>query len=70
MVIGLSLAPVAVDMASNAGETYSAGAALGVAGAALLATMLTALLAGAGCGWCPFWWVWRWATWWRCPWVW
>jgi len=46
MVIGLSLAPVAVNMASNGSETYSGGAALAVAGAALLATMLTALLAG------------------------
>ncbi|MBD0334564.1 MAG: uracil-xanthine permease [Cyanobacteria bacterium Co-bin13] len=45
MVIGLSLAPVAVGMASDAGETYGEGAALGVAAAALLATMLTALLA-------------------------
>ncbi|MBD0269416.1 MAG: uracil-xanthine permease [Cyanobacteria bacterium Co-bin8] len=45
MVIGLSLAPVAIGMASNAGETYGEGAALGVAAAALLATMLTALLA-------------------------
>lgn len=46
MVIGLSLAPVAVGMASSAGDTYGVGAALAVAGAALLATMLTALLAG------------------------
>jgi len=44
MVIGLSLAPVAVGMASEAGETYSATIALVVAGVALLATMLTALL--------------------------
>ncbi len=45
MVIGLSLAPVAIGMASDAGETYSKGAALAVGGASLLATMLTAVLA-------------------------
>ncbi|MDJ1170625.1 uracil-xanthine permease family protein [Roseofilum sp. BLCC_M154] len=43
MVIGLSLAPIAIDMASNAGEGYSAGAALAVSGSALLATLLTVL---------------------------
>lgn len=43
MVIGLSLAPIAIDMASNAGEGYSEGAALAVSGSALLATLLTVL---------------------------
>jgi uracil permease len=48
MVIGLSLAPVAVSMASEAGETYSATTAIIVGLISLLATMLTALL---GRGW-------------------
>lgn len=48
MVIGLALAPVAIDMASSAGDTYSQAAALGIAFVALLATMMTALL---GRGW-------------------
>ncbi|MDB9516141.1 uracil-xanthine permease family protein [Roseofilum reptotaenium CS-1145] len=43
MVIGLSLAPIAIQMASNAGEGYSEGAALAVSGSALLATLLTVL---------------------------
>ncbi|MDJ1176221.1 uracil-xanthine permease family protein [Roseofilum capinflatum] len=43
MVIGLSLAPIAIGMASNAGEGYSEGAALAVSGSALLATLLTVL---------------------------
>lgn len=45
MVIGLSLAPIAVQMASEPGDFYSAAAAKGVAAAALVVTMLTALLA-------------------------
>lgn len=45
MVIGLGLAPTAVKMASEAGEGYSAGIAIGVATVSLLATMLTAILA-------------------------
>ncbi len=50
MVIGLALAPIAIGMASSAGEgeTYSATTALIIAGSALLATMLAALL---GRGW-------------------
>ena len=44
MVIGLSLAPTAVNMASEAGKGYSALMAMGVATVSLLATMLTAIL--------------------------
>ncbi|NEP02705.1 MAG: uracil-xanthine permease [Symploca sp. SIO2E9] len=45
MVIGLALAPTAVKMASEAGESYSASVAIGVSAAVLVATMLTAILA-------------------------
>jgi len=45
MVIGLSLAPVAISMVSEAGDTYSEGTALIVGLISLVATMLTALLA-------------------------
>ena len=45
MVIGLSLAPVAVEMASNPGEGYSAAIATVVATVSLLTTMLAAILA-------------------------
>ncbi|MCG8364854.1 MAG: uracil-xanthine permease family protein [Pseudanabaenales cyanobacterium] len=45
MVIGLSLSPIAVQMASEAGDTYSSRAAKIVAAVALLATILTAILA-------------------------
>ncbi|NET32312.1 MAG: uracil-xanthine permease [Cyanothece sp. SIO1E1] len=48
MVIGLSLAPIAINMASEAGDTYSKSAALGVSAVSLLVTMMTALL---GQGW-------------------
>ena len=44
MVIGLSLAPTAVTMASEAGKGYSAAMAIGIATVSLLATMLTAIL--------------------------
>ena len=44
MVIGLSLAPIAVSMASEAGKGYSATLALGVATVSLLTTMLSAIL--------------------------
>ena len=44
MVIGLSLAPIAVQMASDAGDTYSGEMAQAVAAVALLATILTAML--------------------------
>ena len=44
MVIGLSLAPIAVEMASEAGTGYSAALALGVATVSLVTTMLTAIL--------------------------
>ena len=44
MVIGLSLAPTAVSMVSEADQGYSAAMALGVATVSLLATMLTAIL--------------------------
>lgn len=46
VVIGLSLAPIAVGMISEAGDNYTRSAALGVGAASLLATMLTALLGG------------------------
>jgi uracil permease len=47
MVIGLSLAPVAINMASAPGEDapYTKGIALAVSGLSLLATVLTALFA-------------------------
>ncbi|MCW6035415.1 uracil-xanthine permease family protein [Spirulina subsalsa FACHB-351] len=45
MVIGLSLAPIAVNMASQGGDRYTETMALGVSGASLLATMITALFA-------------------------
>lgn len=45
MVIGLALAPIAIDMASSESDTYTKTQALIVAGAALFATILTALLA-------------------------
>jgi len=45
MTIGLSLAPIAVKMASEAGEGYSAGIATLVSSASLIATILTAILA-------------------------
>lgn len=48
MVIGLALAPIAVQMASAAGENYTANKALIVAGVSLVTTMLVALL---GRGW-------------------
>lgn len=44
MVIGLSLANTAVEMATEGTETYSASTAIVVAGVSLLATMLTAIL--------------------------
>lgn len=47
MVIGLSLAPVAIGMASAPGEDapYTKGIALAISGVSLLATMITALFA-------------------------
>lgn len=48
MVIGLALAPVAIGMASSAGDTYTEAMALGIAGVALLATMMAAIV---GRGW-------------------
>ena len=45
MTIGLSLAPTAVKMSSEAGATYSAGVATLVSTVALVATILTAILA-------------------------
>ncbi|MEB3883671.1 uracil-xanthine permease family protein [Lyngbya sp. CCY1209] len=48
MVIGLSLAPIAIGMASEAGEGYGKWAALAVSGAALFGTMMTTLF---GRGW-------------------
>ena len=44
MVIGLSLAPIAVEMASQAGEEYSAAIALTVATVSFLTTVLSAIL--------------------------
>ncbi len=44
MVIGLSLAPTAVTMASEGSEGYSAAMAIGVATVSLLATILTVIL--------------------------
>ncbi len=45
MVIGLGLAPTAVEMASEASEEYSAAIAIVIAIVSLLTTMLTAILA-------------------------
>lgn len=45
MTIGLSLAPIAVEMASKAEENYSSTTALLIAMVSLLATVLTAILA-------------------------
>ncbi|MEM7593113.1 MAG: solute carrier family 23 protein [Cyanobacteria bacterium P01_A01_bin.83] len=45
MVIGLGLAPTAVEMATEAGATYREATAIGVAAVALLVTMLTAIVA-------------------------
>ncbi|VEP17894.1 putative uracil permease [Hyella patelloides LEGE 07179] len=45
MVIGLSLAPIAVAMASEAGEGYSRAIVIAIATVSLLATMLAAILA-------------------------
>lgn len=45
MVIGLSLAPIAIDMASEAGPNYSVGTAQFLAALALLTTIVMALLA-------------------------
>lgn len=44
MVIGLSLAPTAVEMATQGSETYSAAIAITVSAISLLATILTAIL--------------------------
>ena len=44
MVIGLSLAPIAVEMASQAGEEYSAAIAMSVATVSFLVTVLSAIL--------------------------
>ena len=44
MVIGLSLAPVAVEMATQGSETYTAAIAIFVAAISLLTTILTAIL--------------------------
>ncbi|MEL6438943.1 MAG: uracil-xanthine permease family protein [Cyanobacteria bacterium J06621_8] len=44
MVIGLGLAPIAVNMATEAGDNYSAPLAIAVAAVALFTTMLTAIL--------------------------
>ena len=46
MVIGLSLAPIAVEMASKAEDNYSSRLALFIAAVSLLTTVLTAILAG------------------------
>ena len=45
MVIGLSLAPIAVEMASKAEDNYSSRLALFIAAVSLLTTVLTAILA-------------------------
>ena len=45
MVIGLGLAPTAVEMATEAGDNYSAAIAIGVAAVSLLVTVLTAIVA-------------------------
>lgn len=45
MVIGLALAPTAVEMATTAGDNYSETVALIVAAVSLLTTMLAAILA-------------------------
>ena len=44
MVIGLSLAPTAVEMATQGSETYSAAIAIIISAISLLATILTAIL--------------------------
>ena len=43
MVIGLGLASTAVEMATNAGDNYSAAIAIGVAAVSLFVTILTAI---------------------------
>ncbi len=45
MVIGLALAPIAVDMSTSEGETYGVGLATAIATLSLAATILTAVLA-------------------------
>lgn len=45
MTIGLSLAPIAVKMCSEAGEGYSGGVAIALSTTTLIATILTAILA-------------------------
>ena len=45
MVIGLSLAPIAVEMASKAEDNYSSRLAIFIAAVSLLTTVLTAILA-------------------------
>ena len=45
MVIGLGLAPTAVEMATEAGDNYSAAIAIGVAAVSFLVTILTAIIA-------------------------
>ncbi len=45
MTIGLSLAPIAVKMSSEAGEGYSGGVAIALSTTTLIATILTAILA-------------------------
>ena len=45
MVIGLGLAPTAVEMATEAGDNYSAAIAILVAAVSLLVTILTAIVA-------------------------
>ena len=45
MVIGLGLAPTAVEMATEAGDNYSGAIAIGVAAVSLLVTVLTAIVA-------------------------
>ena len=45
MVIGLGLAPTAVEMATEAGDNYSAAIAIGIAAVSLLVTVLTAIVA-------------------------
>ena len=44
MVIGLGLAPTAVEMATEAGDNYSAAIAIGIAAVSLLVTVLTAIV--------------------------
>ncbi len=45
MVIGLGLASTAVEMATEAGDNYSAAVAIGIAAISLLVTTLTAIIA-------------------------